>query len=172
MNSVSTSILKILFIASVITFTFAATKATLRNVAWTQCYSSKQQVLYFQNKKTKDCKSDLFFKAPATHHLFETPHTGAMFSEASPGTAQVIKLKNGRRILISQWSKHARSNEILVLEPNFASNKIKQHCNIENYNDPFEVKYNSISNQLYIKVSEPIKPLSKKHRKRWKRCKI
>lgn len=166
--------LELFVLGVVFALSFAGTKRPKHQGIWTTCYNTSQNSLHFQEPgvATKECGGSTVFHGPMGQTLIQNVLKNGAFSETRAGTRRSVHLGNGRQILVSQWSRHARSNDIYVLEPHFAKGRVARHCRIENYTDVFNTRYNKKTGILYVQVDWPADKKHTKFKRVWKPCKL
>ncbi len=144
---------------------------------WVSCYDKKTNAIHFQalGKKIKNgnsCMGKTKYDASGAFKLIENVNVKEGFGEARAGTKRQVVLKNGRRLLVSQWSGLGKSNQILVLEPDLASNRVTRHCNIENFSNAFSTRFDRRTGKLMVLVVKPKDSKLLQYKKTWQSCEI
>jgi hypothetical protein len=160
---------------------FVLTFSQTSLASWTSCYNKKENKLFFiaidnASSTLKDakttCSSQTFFKGPKNFHLITEVDNANGFANGEPGSEQIMKVKNNRQIMISQWNDLSKSNRILVLEPDFKSNQVKVHCQIENFDDSFSAKVDPSTGLLKVFVLASKNKNTDEVVRLWQKCDI
>lgn len=161
-------------IGIVFLLSFAGRPIQRHQTLWTSCYNSENHSLHFNPPGTASrvCQGQTMYQASKFESLIQSTHKFGIFSENTAGTKRSVVLGNGRQVLVSQWNENEPSSDIVVLEPNFRTHKVKQHCRIPNYVNGFETFYNRKNKTLYIKVDLPTNKSETKFKSVWKPCKL
>ncbi|MEM7645871.1 MAG: hypothetical protein AAF203_03075 [Pseudomonadota bacterium] len=149
---------------------------------WSFCYNQgtkRVNFLSFKQKRgnlktqKKQCRSNTYYQQrDKTFQMIEDEMDTTGFPKNLPGKPKIMSNKKGRRILVTQWNSLSKLNTIEVLEPNFKSNQVKRHCQVDNWSDIYEVKWNKKATALKFQVSTGEKNKQGKIIKTWKTCKI
>ncbi len=169
---------KLIWILSVGLVGFLGLAATKPSQPWLSCYEKKTNTMHFQalGKRLKNgdtCLGSTKYKASLLFKLIQNVSVDEEgFAESRPGTKRTMVLKNGRRLLVSQWSGLGKSNRILVLEPNLKTHSVVRHCNIENFSDAFSARYSEKTGKMMIQITSPTNKKHTRFSRVWRSCEI
>jgi hypothetical protein len=145
-----------------------------KEASWISCYDEPANSLVFRGLEDKAlkngrCLGRTSYKMPKKWRLVENRQKHLMYGALPAGTKRTVKLNNGRRILIAQWSVQSGPNQqylVTVLEPNLLKRSVKRHCAIPNHGQAFSFRYQQQDNQVLILVKD------RNNQSQWATCSL
>lgn len=147
--------------------------ASIASAQYVHCYNKSEKRLYFtpySQIATTKAKSP----SRCTGRTFYTEPNGMVYDVEDPNgagdTEQMMRLNNRRQLLISSWNSYSQVNTLIVLEPDFKNNVVRELCRLDNYSDLFTAKVDTAKNTLMILIREPADINQTTFRQSWKSC--
>ena len=159
-------------------FMMSFPKAKAQENNWIHCYDQSSNRIHFlqteelRNNKTYHCNNgETYFQGYQYYALIEDLSDGMGFFMGFPGAPMKVRLGSGQSLLVTQWNNLAKSNLIVVLEPDLTKKSVKVHCAVRNFSDTFGIQVDQ-QGQFMVLVNEPVTEFSEDFHRVWKACSL